>query len=481
MNITGITLKFTPYARAKLQFICDHYNHEVGAMGLAETADPFLVTDLYIPKQKCSTVFVDMDAADIADNMFMKYCDPEGPHKLKPHQVGRIYIHTHPSGCLNPSQHDENIFAESFGSMPWAMMVILPKGGPLYARIRVSLGNDVNLQMMLKEELTLTTDFKGANHAEWKAEITPKITVQGYAYGGYGEDADTRGGYKGRSQLPSGYWGKQVQQQMPLSKKQQKRAARAAARENLALRQETTPTQQAITDAVAEITQEIIIGAKSHGEEALSTIPFPRQQGGVTPPTLAEGTYVDALWSMEQLKWVPPSTPERVEYLKEYGFKEVINVTNGTQRFTLSRGETFYDLPFSQAWAFVDFEENINAERDDFERAMNNLTHTRKYGDTVITGDIVTNVYKKVRANCLWQLRGSVDACDALILTHDEMLLAEKVVSGELTADAALFQIQDMYDESDVIENGGSFIEYCGTPPAKPASEEETQIMLGES
>ncbi len=61
------------------------------------------------------------------------------------------------------------------------------------------------------------------------------------------------------------------------------------------------------------------------------------------------------------------------------------------------------------------------------------------------------------------------------------MKLAEKVTAGEVTADAALYLLQDIYDESDVIESGGSFIEYCGEAPPKPKTEEETQIMLGES
>jgi len=464
-NITDIKLKFTPYSRAKLQFICDHYDHEVGAMGIAETADPFLVTDLFIPKQKCSPVFVEMDPSDLADSMFMTYCDPDGPHKLKPHQVGRIFIHTHPTGCLDPSPHDETIFAESFGSQPWAMMVILPKGGRLYARVRVALGNDINLQMRIPDEMVITTDFKGADHAAWKAEIDPKITSDVFTYQG---TSDAKPGYKGIVKLPSGYWGKR------LSKKQLKRAARAAAREGAAQRQET----------IEEAAKNIAV----QGEEELSNIPFPfqhdTQQDADGDSLIASSKYVDAIYSELALRWVPPCTAERIEYLKSFGFTHVIDDEKHTERFTIPRGDTFFDLPFKQAWAFVEEEEGLAAEREDFERAMHISTHMRKYGDVLCTGDFVTNTYKKVRADCLWQLKGSTDASDALVLTRDEMLIAEQVVAGTLTADEALNRIPDVVDEQEVIESNGVFTEYCASTPeptTRTQTEEEYLLMLGEN
>ena len=465
-NITDITLKFTPYSRAKLQFICDHYDHEVGAMGIAATADPFLVTDLFIPKQKCSPVFVEMDSSDIADSLFMTYCDPDGPHKLKPHQVGRIFIHTHPTGCLDPSPHDETIFAESFGSMPWAMMVILPKGGRLYARVRVSLGNDINLQMRVADDLILTTDFKGADHAAWKAEIDPKITEEVFTTT---ITEFPKPGYKGTTRLPSGYWGKQ------LSKKQQKRAARAAAQREAAERQET------IEDAAKNVV--------AQGEEELSNIPFPFQQDSRTTietednSLISSSKYVDAIYSEAGLRWVPPCTAERIAYLKDFGFTHVIDDVKHTERFTIPRGDTFYDLSFKQAWAFVDEEENLVAEREDFERAMHISTHMRKYGDLLCTGDYITNTYKKVKADCLWQLKGSTDASDALVLTRDEMLIAEQVVAGKLTADEALNRIPDVVDEQEVIDSGGVFMEYCSSvpePTTRTQTEEEYMLLLGE-
>ncbi len=448
-NIEDISLKFTPYARAKLQFICDHYDHEVGAMGIAATADPFLVTDLFVPKQECSDAFVAMDANDLADSMFMVYCDPSGPHKLKPHQVGRIFIHTHPKGCNSPSLHDENIFAESFGSQPWAMMVILPKGGPLYSRIRIAIGNDINLQLMIKDSLVLDGDFPAANRAEWQKEVDSKITVKVFP-----TVLDlSKSGAKGTYKLPSGYWKK------PKKPKQRK----------------------SIKEEEAEVESLFI----THPSEELPGAPFwsSDQANDTAVDTQTNGVpdkCVTELWPEASLGWVPPCTFERINYLQEYGFHQSIDPETHKEHYTLVRGDTVYDLNFKQAWAMIDYEENIEDERDDFECAMYSLTSQRKYGDAIVTGDTLANVYKKVRADCLWMIQGSDDTSDALVLTREENALAEKVVSGELSADQALMQVPDVVDEQEAVDNNGVFLEYCGDTPVV-LTEEEQMILGGES
>lgn len=447
VNIENIALKFTPYARAKLQFICDNYEHEVGAMGIAATADPFLVTDLFIPKQKCSDTFVAMDANDLADSMFMVYCDPDGPHKLKPHQVGRIYIHTHPSGCLSPSLHDETIFSESFGNMPWAMMVILPKGGPLYARIRVALGNDFQMQLRIRDEIVITSDFPAASKAEWQKEVDAKITVDTPIIL---VPASMRSGVPGTYKLPSGYWKKQ-------NKKKQQKQRKSEKEEEEEMLANCVPIPK---------------------EEAVSNIPFPQQ--GPSELDNVPSKYVTKMWEESSLRWVPPCTSERIEYLKEFGFKHSPNPQGYDDNYTLIRDDIMYDFDFKQAWAFVDMEESIDEELDDFECAMFTLTGDRVFGDAIVVGDTLANVYSKVWADCLWMIRNATDSTDALVLTQEEYKLAEKVASGELTADEALMQIPDVVDEKEALDNNGVFIEYCGDSPSAVLTHEE-QVILGES
>ena len=444
-NIEDISLKFTPYARAKLQFICDHYDHEVGAMGIAATADPFLVTDLFVPKQECSDTFVAMDANDLADSMFMVYCDPDGPHKLKPHQVGRIFIHTHPQGCNSPSLHDESIFAESFGSMPWAMMVILPKGGQLYARIRINIGNDINLQLRIPDQLVLSGDFPAANKAEWQKEVDSKIIVKVFPT----TSADfSKPGAKGVFKLPSGYWKKQKKQQSKRKSEKEEEAEMYA---------------QCVTLPSEDIPQPPFWSSEEHD--------IPEAPTGAAPDKC-----ITEMWPENSLSWVPPCTFERIEYLREFGFRHTVDPETHKEHYTLIRGDTIYDLNYKQAYAMMEYEDNIDDERDDFERAMNLLTSNRKYGDCVVTGDQISNVYKKVRADCLWMILGSTDTADALVLTREENALAEQVARGELTADQALMQIPDVVDEQEAIDNNGVFIEYCADTPSI-----EEQPVLGNS
>ena len=61
------SLRFTPIAWAKLLFLRDYGNTEVGGFGIAAEDDLLLVEDVQLVQQVCSWVSVTFDDASVAD------------------------------------------------------------------------------------------------------------------------------------------------------------------------------------------------------------------------------------------------------------------------------------------------------------------------------------------------------------------------------------------------------------------------------
>ena len=80
-------LSFTPYAWAKIKYLLNKEDNEVGKYGISSIAEPFLVTDVHVPKQEVSLASVDFDDDGIAD-MFEQLVE-EG---LQPAEFARIWI-----------------------------------------------------------------------------------------------------------------------------------------------------------------------------------------------------------------------------------------------------------------------------------------------------------------------------------------------------------------------------------------------------
>ena len=74
-------------------------------------------------------------AKDFADKH-----DEQVDQGRNPERFARLWIHTHPANCAEPSPVDEETFARVFGSCTWAVMAILAKGGQTYARLRFGVG-----------------------------------------------------------------------------------------------------------------------------------------------------------------------------------------------------------------------------------------------------------------------------------------------------------------------------------------------------
>ena len=95
---TAPVLRFSPTAWAKLLFLRDYGQTEVGGFGITPADDLLFVEDVRLVKQVCSFAHVAFDDESVAD-LF----DAQFDAGRRPEQVGRLWIHTHPGGCPRPS------------------------------------------------------------------------------------------------------------------------------------------------------------------------------------------------------------------------------------------------------------------------------------------------------------------------------------------------------------------------------------------
>jgi hypothetical protein len=159
------TLRFTPYAWAKLLFFRDAGETEIGGFGISgvSTDDLLLVEDFVSVQQVTTAVTVAFDDSAVAD-----YFEEQVLLERKPEQFGRIWIHTHPGASPSPSTTDEATYARVFGTCSWAIMFILAKGGATYTRVAFHVGPGGELA--LQAGIDFAAPFPAADHAAWQGE-----------------------------------------------------------------------------------------------------------------------------------------------------------------------------------------------------------------------------------------------------------------------------------------------------------------------
>ena len=166
--ISRPTLRFTPYAWAKLLFLRDHGPTEVGGFAITEADDLTFVQDIRLVKQQCTGVTVAFDDDAVAD-FFDEQVD-QGRH---PANFGRIWLHTHPGHSPRPSGTDEETFARCFGRADWAVMFILASGGQTYAEMRFNVGP--GCAMPVSVDVAFESSFPAADHAAWEGEYDRNV------------------------------------------------------------------------------------------------------------------------------------------------------------------------------------------------------------------------------------------------------------------------------------------------------------------
>lgn len=162
------TLRFTPTAWAKLLFLRDAGDTEVGGFGITAAKDQLLVTDLHLVRQATTRISV-----QFADDAVAGFFDEQVDAGLKPEQFARIWVHTHPGNSPHPSSVDEETFDRVFGRSEWAVMFILAQGGDTSARLRFNVGPGCDL--LIPVVVDYSQPFAGSDEAIWTAEYRRNV------------------------------------------------------------------------------------------------------------------------------------------------------------------------------------------------------------------------------------------------------------------------------------------------------------------
>ena len=162
------TLRFSPTAWAKLLYLRDLGDTEVGGFGISAADDLLYVEDVQLVRQACTGASVAFD-----DEAVAKFFDQQVDLGRVPSQFGRLWVHTHPGNFAEPSQTDEETFSRVFGRTDWAIMVILARQGQSYARLRfhVGPGGDVDLPVCVD----YSHPFAASDHAAWKEQYAANV------------------------------------------------------------------------------------------------------------------------------------------------------------------------------------------------------------------------------------------------------------------------------------------------------------------
>ncbi len=162
------TLRFTPYAWAKLLYLRDRGDTEVGGFGISSSDDLLLVEDFRLVQQTCSSTSVEFDDTAVAD-----FFDQQVDSGRSPEEFARIWLHTHPWDSAEPSGTDEKTFQRCFGSADWAVMCILARHGQRYARLRYGVGPGGDIEIPVR--IDFECSFPGADYAAWDAEYEQSV------------------------------------------------------------------------------------------------------------------------------------------------------------------------------------------------------------------------------------------------------------------------------------------------------------------
>ena len=141
---------------------------EVGGFGITPADDLLFVEDVQLVKQVCSWAHVAFDDESVAD-----FFDQQVDAGRQPEQFARIWVHTHPGDCPQPSMTDEETFDRVFGRSDWAIMFILARKGKSYARLRFNVGPCADLEISV--EIDCSRPFAGCDTDAWTREYLANV------------------------------------------------------------------------------------------------------------------------------------------------------------------------------------------------------------------------------------------------------------------------------------------------------------------
>ena len=164
-------LRLSPTAWAKLLYLRDAGDSEVGSFGISAAEDLLYIEDVELVRQTCDIASVAFDDQAVAD-----YFDRQVDAGRKVCQVGRIWVHTHPGSCPLPSAKDEETFTRVFDRSDWAIMFILARGGQAFARLEFHIGPGGSL--VLPVEVDYSRPFPASDDRAWRKSYLANVQVE---------------------------------------------------------------------------------------------------------------------------------------------------------------------------------------------------------------------------------------------------------------------------------------------------------------
>jgi proteasome lid subunit RPN8/RPN11 len=149
-------------------FLRDYGDTEVGGFGVSRRGDLLLVEDFCLVQQRCTPASVTFSDESVAD-----YFDRQVDQLRVPAEFARIWIHTHPGDSAAPSLTDELTFERCFGEADWAVMLIVARGGQVYARQRFNAGPGGAARLAVG--LDFLQPFPATNCAAWQLEYQRQV------------------------------------------------------------------------------------------------------------------------------------------------------------------------------------------------------------------------------------------------------------------------------------------------------------------
>ncbi|MBP7052841.1 MAG: hypothetical protein KBE65_17680 [Phycisphaerae bacterium] len=162
------TLRFSPTAWAKLLYLRDKSENEVGGFGISAADDLLYVQDFVTVSQEVSPVSVKFD-----DEAVSRFFDEQVDLGRKPEQFARVWLHSHPGDSPEPSSVDEETFKRVFGSCQWAIMAIVARDSSTYARLSFNIGPGG--QIPIPTEVDYSREFGATDRPAWDAEYAAHV------------------------------------------------------------------------------------------------------------------------------------------------------------------------------------------------------------------------------------------------------------------------------------------------------------------
>ncbi len=150
-------------------FLRDAGETEIGGFGICRPDALLDVEDFVVVPQRTTAVSVVFDDRAVAD-----FFEDQVLQGRRPEEFARIWIHTHPGRCPQPSATDEATFARVFGPCDWALMFILAQGGATSARLAWNVGPRGAIEIPIAVDYS--RPFPGSDHAAWQAEYDRDVT-----------------------------------------------------------------------------------------------------------------------------------------------------------------------------------------------------------------------------------------------------------------------------------------------------------------